>query len=114
MAHTLFLFPPTPEQQGSVLGGFGGYGVGVVRISASSDITIGETTTPSPVILYYPEETNFGFSGEFDQLAVTHRESLDLNLLKVELQAICTQYSLPTSGTKAEILDRIKQHLGIQ
>lgn len=107
MAHTLFLFPPSPEQQGSILGGFGGYGVGVVRITASSDITIGETTKPSPVILYYPEETNFGFSGEFDQVTVTHRESLDLNLLMAELQEICEQYGLSTSGTKQELLDRI-------
>jgi hypothetical protein len=39
---------------------------------------------------------------------------VDDNLLKVELEEVAQHLGLSTSGTKAEIIDRIKQHLGIE
>ena len=51
---------------------------------------------------------------EITELKIEKDLEITNYLLKVELQEIAEHLGLSTSGLKAEIIDRIKQHLGIE
>ena len=40
-------------------------------------------------------------------------QPVDSNLTVVQLKSICTQLSLSTSGLEQDLIDRIKDHLGL-
>lgn len=48
-----------------------------------------------------------------DQISLTCGQAVDNDLTVNQLKSICTQLSLSTEGTQQELIDRIKENLGI-
>ena len=91
-------------------------GVVLVRTSVSSSIG-GEEVSAK----WFPDggyiTVNFEPPlGNYEPTQLKIEKNLEITdyLLKVELQEVAQHLGLSTSGLKAEIIDRIKQHLGIQ
>ena len=56
---------------------------------------------------------NYTDSIDLQAPQIEHGLPVDENLTISQLQSICTQLSLSIEGTQQELIDRIKQHLGI-
>ena len=48
-----------------------------------------------------------------NQISLTCGQAVNNDLTIPQLQSICTQLSLSIEGTQQELIDRIKEHLGI-
>lgn len=91
-------------------------GVVLVRTSASSSIDGEEVNAkwfPNGGYITVNFEPPLG-NYEPTQLKIEKNLEITDYLLKDELQEVAQHLGLSTSGLKAEIIDRIKQHLGIE
>ena len=85
---------------------------GKIKLKIPSGVALCEGFDRVAIWVETPEVMTLSYH-DADAVTIDAGLPVDNNLTIPQLQSICTQLSLSTEGTQQELIDRIKDHLGI-